>query len=474
MNKIEKVLVLCMMLYLTNILDAFSQTKPNFVLFIADDLGVTDTEPYGNDVVKTPNLSRLSENSLLFKNAFASSPTCAPSRSTIFTGLMPFRHGAHSNHSGVKQNTKSVVQYMQALGYKVAIAGKYHVGPEEIFSFERIANTNVREPGTEGMPGLHYDLNMEPVKDWLSQSKNNEPFVLVVADHSPHVVWPEKTGYKTEDMDIPAQHIDTEETRRSRARYYADVTKMDKNLGELLESLDANDLNENTVFTFISDQGPQWPFGKWSLYDYGVRSPMLVRWSDKYKGGEQTDALISLADILPTLIDIAGGSVPTEIDGKSFLPVLEDKNASSRNVVYASHTGDGNMNRSPSRMIRTTRYKYILNLAPEILYTTHMDRVKRAGVNEYWESWREKSYKDEHAASVLWRYYNHPKEELYDLKGDPFELMNLAEDVNYNELLALFRENMKYWRESQGDHETGPEKLSDKKNTGKPVAPYVF
>ncbi len=474
MNRNRNFLAVLLVLVALSYSDLYSQKQPNFVLFIADDLGITDTEPYGNEVVKTPNLSRLSQNSLLFKNAFASSPTCAPSRSTIFTGLMPFRHGAHSNHSGVKQNTRSVVQYMQALGYDVAIAGKYHVGPEEIFSFERIANTNIREPGTEGMPGLHYDLNMEPVKKWLSSQNNEKPFVLVVADHSPHVVWPEKTDYNIEDIDVPAQHIDTKQTRKSRARYYADVTKMDNNLGQLMNSLDKNNLSKNTVFVFISDQGPQWPFGKWSLYDYGVQSPMFVKWKDKFKGGEQTEALVSLADILPTFIEMAGGSAPGNIDGKSFLSVLKNPDSDFRDVVYASHTGDGKMNRSPSRMIRTKRYKYILNLAPEILYTTHMDRVKRKGVNEYWESWRKKSFEDEHAASVLWRYHNHPEEELYDLKSDPLELNNLAEDPAYKEMLVLFRQNMKCWREQQGDRETGPEELHYRKKNEKPIAPYVF
>jgi N-sulfoglucosamine sulfohydrolase len=229
------------------------QTKPlnnqpyNIVLFIADDLGVNDIGPYGNKIVRTPNLNAFSKEALLFTRAFASSPTCTPSRSSIYTGLMPIRHGAHGNHGGVTARTQSLVQYLQPMGYRVAIAGKLHVGPEDVFSFERISKSNVIEPGHEKQPGLNYDLNLAPVDKWLSQQQPNKPFMLIVADHSPHVVWPEKATYDPNDVDIPAKHIDTKETRMSRARYYTDVTKMDNNVGKLLSSLEKNGLSKNTI-----------------------------------------------------------------------------------------------------------------------------------------------------------------------------------------------------------------------------------
>jgi len=453
-----------------------SKKKPfNIVLFIADDLAAEDIGPYGNEVVKTPNLDRLAGESLLFENAFASSPTCAPSRSSIYTGLMPFNHGGHGNHSGVKEGTKSLPHYLAPLDYRVAIAGKYHVGPEENFPFERILNTNVPEPGFENSPGLHYDLNMLPVDNWLSEQKQEEPFLLVVADHSPHVIWPEDSQYDPDEIDIPQRHIDTRETRVSRTRYYQDITKMDKNVGSLLNSLKKHGMEEHTIVVFISDQGPQWAFGKWSLYDYGIQSPMLVRWPGTIKTNTTTKALVSLVDLLPTFVEIAGGEGPKNIDGKSFLPLLTGDRDSHREVVFGSHTGDGQMNRSPSRMLRTERYKYILNLAPEILYTTHMDRAKdHDGGREYWDSWREKSFTDAHAKSVLWRYHHHPKEELYDVIADPQEFHNLANNPKYYQIKEGFQKQMKTWREEQGDSETGPEDLSNKKASKIPGGPYVF
>jgi arylsulfatase A-like enzyme len=452
--------------------------QPNIILFIADDLGVNDIEPYGNKIVRTPNLRKLSARSLLFTNAFASSPTCTPSRSTIFTGQMPVRHGAHGNHGGVKDATRSLPFYLQPLGYSVSLAGKLHVGPDAVFNFERIPNTNIPEPGHEAKPGLNYDLNLAPVDSFLSINRNGKPFMLIVADHSPHVIWPETATYDPAKIDVPAKHIDTKEMRASRARYYTDITRMDNNFGKLLRSIEANGLTENTIVIFIADQGPQLPFAKWSLYDDGVKVPMIVRWPGKIKEGIETDKMVSLADLLPTIIEAAGGKAPSDIDGRSFFPLLTGGNYTSQEYVFATHTGDGMMNRSPARMVRTSRYKFILNLAPGILYTTHMDRAKdHDGGREYWDSWRERSFNNEHAAAILWRYHNRPAEELYDLQSDPGEMHNIAGDPAKADLLKKLRTTLAEWRKKQNDFFTGPEEIpptTPGAHPKKPVAPYVF
>ena len=450
----------------------------NIVLFVADDLGANDISPYGNRVVRTPNIERLASESLLFSRAFASSPTCSPSRASIYTGMMPFRNGAHANHAGIKENVRTLPVYLQTLGYKVALAGKLHVGPGSAYPFELIHNTNVPEPGYENKGVLWTDLNMAPVDEWLSaSSKTNDPFMLIVNDHSPHVIWPEKAEYNTSEMDIPSIHIDTEETRKSRARYYTDISKMDGNVGKLLKSLEKYELAENTVVIFTCDQGPQWAFGKWNLYDYGIRVPLLIRWPGKIIGGTETDALVSLVDLLPTVVELAGGIAPKEpemIDGRSLLPLISGEKNSHRDEVFAAHTGDGTMNQCPLRMIRTSRYKYILNLAPETLYTTHMDKAKdHDGGRQYWTSWVRRSYENEHAASVLWRYHNRPAEELYDVLKDPDEIRNLANNPHYEEIMKKFGAQMVLWRLQQGDQETSTF-LFPKSENKEPVAPYIF
>jgi len=435
--------------------------RPNIVLFIGDDLGVGDTGPYGNRVVRTPHLDTLARQSLRFTRAFAASPTCTPSRAVIYTGLMPFRSGAHANHTPARAGTRSLPHHFAPLGYRVALAGKLHVGPRDVFPFEYVPNSNIPELGAEEHV-LHTDLNVAAVDQWLSGLSPAQPFVLVVADHSPHVIWPEDAAYDPAAVDVPATHVDTPELRRSRARYYTDVSKMDRNVGQVLASLRRHALLDRTLFVFTADQGPQWPFGKWSLYDAGVQSPLLVRWPGVARAGGSTDALVSLADLLPTFLDAAGAPAPPGLDGRSFVPLLRGSARAHRDVVFASHSGDRGFNRTPMRMLRTAGYKYVLNLAPEVPYSTHMDAAKdHDGGREYWDSWRERSFAEEHAAAVLWRYHNRPPEELYDVQADPNETTNLAGQPRYADSLAAFRRRLAEWRLAQGDSATGPEPPDD-------------
>ncbi|MCE7054249.1 sulfatase [Algoriphagus sp. AGSA1] len=454
--------------------DSIGQSRPNIVLFIADDLGAIDLPLYGNPMVRTPNLDKLGEESLIFTNAFATSPTCSPSRASIHTGLMPFRNGAHANHSGIKEGIKTLPAYLKEIGYRVGIAGKYHLGPVDAFPFEMIHGTNIPEPGYEDKGELWTDLVVDPVEDWLStpEDGSGKPFLLVVNDHSPHVFWPENPEYAPSEVEIPTIHIDTEETRLARAKYFTDITKMDSNVGKLISILESQNLEQNTVFIFTSDQGPQWAFGKWNLYDYGVKVPLLVRWPGIITGGTDTDALVSLVDLLPTFLELAEGEAPQSpeiIDGISFLPLLLGQTNRHRDYLYASHTGDGDMNRTPIRMIRNKRYKYILNLAPEVRYTTHMDKGVTQG---YWPTWIEKSFQDDHARAVLGRYHNRPLEEFYDVIADPNETRNLAFNQHYQEMIKRFRSSLSEWRNSQGDKET--DSFDEKNANLVRGGPYIF
>jgi N-sulfoglucosamine sulfohydrolase len=429
-----------------------SSVRPNVVLFVADDLSAADGGPYGNKQVRTPNLDRLAAQSIRFDRAFAGSPTCVPSRAVLYTGLMPFRNGAHPNHSQSRDGVKSLAHYFQQLGYATAQAGKRHFNPPSVFPFEIIKNSQAPEPGFESKPALRLDLNTATVDRWLAGADRATPFFLVVADHSPHVVWPEKAEYKPEEVVIPPNHIDTPDTRRARARYYTDITKMDRNVGSVLASLDRYGLAENTIFIFTSDQGAQWPFAKWTVYDAGIRVPLLIRWPGVIKPGSATDALVSLADIVPTFIEAVGGRAPEGLDGWSFLKVLREPAQPHREYIFATHTGDRQWNRNPARCIRTARYKLILNLAPEITYTTHIDLAKdHDGGREYWPSWEAQAKTDRRALAVIDSYRNHPREEFYDLLTDPYEIHNLIGDQKYADIIADLRARLAEWRKQQGD-----------------------
>lgn len=440
--------------------------RPNIVLFVADDHSYTDCGAYGSDDVHTPNIDRLAREGLLFRNAFAASPTCMPSRAALFTGLMPFRNGAHANNmagqSQCRDDVLSLPHYLKKLGYRVAQAGKTHFAPKSVFPFERVSKSEVPEPGFEDHPGLHMDLNTAAVDEWLAHVTPKEPFCLVVCDHSPHVIWTVPPTYEPAAVSVPPNHIDTPELRTARARYYTDVTKMDANLGKVLASLQRHGFATNTVFVYTADQGAQWPFAKWGLYDQGIHVPFIVRWPGTSEPDSRTGALISLADVLPTFIELAGGKAPPTLDGTSFLPLLEGKTTKHRDVIFATHSQDAGMNSSPMRCVRTPRYKYIYNLAPEIEYTTHMDKAKdHDGGREYWSSWEQAAEHDSQAADILKRYHWRPQEELYDLSLDPYEFNNLAADPLYGAIKTNLHQQLVAWRKQQNDTKTGPDPVPE-------------
>lgn len=421
---------------------------PHIVLFISDDHSARDFGPYGATGVHTPNLDRLASEGLTCDAAFCASPTCAPSRSAMYTGLFPFRNGAHANHTLIRDGIRTLPHYMHSLGYRVIIAGKTHIGPRENFPFEYHPKTNLMPPGKHHI--LWTDLNLAAIDHILATHDASQPLCLLVCAHSPHVYW-EPCDYDPAKISIPPFLLDTPETRAMRAEYYADVTHLDSQIGAVLKSLETHGFADNTLFAYTHDHGAQWPFCKWNLYDGGIHSPLILRWPGKIKAATRTEAMISTIDLLPTFIDAAGGSVPTDIDGQSFVPLLTGERNDHRDAIYASHTGDGKMNRAPMRCIRTPRYKFIHNLAPQIEYHTHIDAGEDLDGLRYWKSWEALAKIDANAKAVVDRYHHRPAEELYDLSNDAFELRNLASDPAFAMILADLRQRLARWRVQQGE-----------------------
>jgi len=422
--------------------------RPHIVLFISDDHTWHDSGPYGATDVRTPNLDRVAREGLTCDAAFCASPTCAPSRSAMYTGLFPFRNGAHTNHSLIKDGIHTLPQYLHELGYRVVIAGKTHIGPRAAFPFEYRSETNIMPPGKNHL--LWTDLDLAAIDRIIAEHDHAQPLCLLVCAHSPHVYW-EKGEYDPAKVNLPPYLLDTPQTREMRASYYRDVTHLDMQIGAVLQSLDRHGLADNMLFTYTTDHGGQWPFCKWNLYDGGIRVPLLARWPGKIAPNTRTNALISTIDLLPTFIEAAGASAPDDIDGRSMLPVLAGRSRTHRDAIFASHTGDQKMNRTPMRCVRTAGYKYIQNLAPQTKYHTHIDAGANVDALSYWRSWQELAKTDPRAEHYLKRYHHRPSEELYDLQADPWELKNIASVPANADVLNDLRERLNRWRIEQGE-----------------------
>jgi N-sulfoglucosamine sulfohydrolase len=299
-------------------------------------------------------------------------------------------------------------------------------------------------------------LDTETVDQFLAehvQTRPHQPLCLILADDNPHVVWEQNKTYDPKKLPIPPNMVDTSKTRLALANYYQDITTMDKHLGDVLNSLKKYGYEDNTLFIYTSDQGPEWPKCKWTVYDTGIGVPFIARWPGRIIPATVCNALISFVDMTPTFIDIAGGEQPEDLDGESFKDVLLGKRKSFRDKIFATHTGDGTMNVFPQRGVRSEQYKYVLNLNPEKTWTTHFTKV--SGIpdshKEVWDSWVEKALTDTEAARLVDIIQHHPGEELYDTFADPYELHNLVSEPGMKVILDQLRRDLKEWMESQGD-----------------------
>src|SRR5262245_7644270 len=417
--------------------------KPNLVVFICDDLGSLDSQPYGASDVRTPNMQRLANEGLKFTQAFVASRSCAPSRAALLTALMPARNGAEPNHTRPRPEIKKLPAYLQELGYEVASFGKVaHYGHGPYYNFDVV--------GGEG--GANY-TGINQAVEFVNTRKSTKPLALFVGTNWPHVPWPEMSDYDPPAIKLPPEQIDTPLMRKWRSRYYTAVTKADDDLGQVLAAVEQMLDPKNTFIFFTSDHGAQLPFGKWNLYDAGMRVPLIVK-GPGVKANTTTDAMVSWIDILPTLVDLGGGAPPTDIDGRTFAAVIRGEKQSHRDDIFATHSGDREFNVYPIRCLRTASWKYILNLHPEFQYATHINRGGERDGLEYFRSWEDTAKTDSRARQIVQRYKQRPREELYDLTADPHELNNLADKPEHSDRLVQMRAKVATWMNDQMDQGT--------------------
>lgn len=460
---LKRYLSLLLAVTLTASLAGAGAAKPNLVIFLTDDHSQLDSTVYGAKDVRTPHMQRIAAAGLVFERAFVASPSCAPSRAALLTGLMPARNGAEANHSKPRADIKKLPAYLQELGYEVVSFGKVsHYQHTGDYGFDHFAHDK-----------FHEDVAITAGIAWLRARRSAKPLCIFFGTNWPHVPWPQQPeGYTAADVTLPPTQVDTPRTREARAEYYAAVGRMDTEMGAAYDAA-REVLGADTFFLTTADHGAQWPFGKWNCYDAGIRTPMIAVWPGRIAAGTRTAAMVSWIDLLPTLVEVAGGNPPPTIDGRSFAGVLRGGTQEHRDRIFTTHSADGRMNIYPTRSVRTTEWKYIRNLHPEFYYSTHVDLVRGGNSPSYFASWEEKAKTDPAAAAVVKRYHERPAEELYDLKADPFELRNLAGERDQAARLASLRGEVDAWMKDQGD--TGPvfgepRRLSDPKRAEPPSA----
>ena len=425
---------------------------PNFLVIIADDVTYNDLPLYGGPNISTPNIDALASEGLTFDRAYLSIAMCNPCRTELYTGLYPFRNGSSWNHSAARNGTLSVVDHLSRLGYRVGLSGKKHVSPNESFRFEAVPGvTNQREPTPEP------EFDTSSIEEFMGRDET-QPFFLVTAFHEAHAPWsagrPEK--FDLANLVLPENLADTPRTREQFAAYLAEIEVWDWEVGRVLDALDASGQADRTVVLLTSEQGSAFPGNKWTNWNTGVHTALVVRWPGKVAAGSRTDALVQYADVLPTLVAAAGAEASDQFDGRSFLPVLQGQAAGHREYVYLMHNNVPEGPPYPIRAVVDSRWHYIRNLQPEALYfEKHMMGAFRT--NWFWETWLAESGPwvqssiNRRAVMLVNRFMRRPAEELYDVLADPYQMRNLIPDLGLSDVRDRLAAALGRWMQSQGD-----------------------
>lgn len=412
--------------------------RPNIVLIIADDLTARYLPAYGGTDLKTPHIDRLASEGVLLTNGYTSTAMCAPTRAQLYTGLFPVRNGAYPNHSQIRPHVRTLPDYLKEVGYRVGLNGKRHFGPADQYPFENVGGGK---------------FNEEAIREFVAK-EDDSPFLLVFASSSPHVPWTagDSSVYDPAKLRVPEGLLDTLETREALARYYGEVSDLDRETGLILEALEDAGKGDNTLVLFTTEQGAQFPGAKWTCFEDGLRVGIIARWPGFIEPGTVAHAWVHYVDIVPTLLEFAGAPAQDDLDGRSISAVLFGDATTHRQEIFGVHTQKGAIgapeNGYPVRSVRIGRYKYIWNLNHAVPFTNALTTADKEG---YWDSWVQAAEGGGAPKTWLARYISRPEEELYDLEADPLETKNLIEQATLKPERDRLRARLLGWMEEQGD-----------------------
>ena len=437
--------------------------QPNILVIMVDELAPQFMPDYGHDVVQTPNISRLAARGTVFENAYTSSPLCAPARASFMTGRLCPDINAYDNGAELPASVPTIAHFLRSFGYQTSLIGKMHfIGPDQLHGFEERLTTDIypanfswtanwnaslHEPSPAGATvrpvleagpcirsmQMDYDdevsnKSVQKLYDLARKGESDKPFFVVSSFTHPHPPFTIHQKYwdmyEHDEIDLPKieeialEHKDPgsqylyfshqynsypikeENVRDARHAYYAMISYTDALIGRLLDTLEETGLDDNTVVVFLSDHGEMLgERGMWykmSMFEHSVRIPMIFSGTGIAKGRDGYNT--SIIDIVPTLIELAGGKVedmPVKLTGRSLKPVVVSDCSGTRgrdgeNAVVVSDFSAGGAP-GPVRMVKQGSYKLIMTYGYEPL--------------------------------------------LFNLKDDPQELHNLAEDQAHAKIL---------------------------------------
>ncbi|MCJ8322033.1 MAG: sulfatase, partial [Colwellia sp.] len=435
-------LITCFLVMLINITAAFASEvdvdRPNILWIVSEDNSPL-IGAYGDTYATTPNIDALAKKSIVYDNAFANSPVCSPTRSSIITGMHANAIGTGNMRSRNKipDFVKPYTYYMRAAGYYATNDSKtdYNYATADIPDGKVLLESTWTE----------IDSKLWDVGDY-SNRKAGQPFFHIyniMASHEYNVHSPSaKTKHLPEDFTLPPYHPDTPEIRADWALYYDSISKMDALVGKKLAELEAAGELKNTIVFYYSDHGGVIARSKRFIYDTGTKIPFMVHVPDKFKHlvsnimGSRTDQMIDTVDLAPTLLHLAGVEKPAHMQGHNIFSVAIE-HAKKYNYLYR-----GRMDERIDlvRALRDKKFKYTRNYMPHRSTGQHLSYLWNA---QSIQSWQQECLNNRCNKTQQQFWQLKEAEELYDIENDPWEVNNLAKHPDYNQVLSSMRETLK-------------------------------
>jgi len=406
------------------------KNQPNFIVFIADDAAWDDSGAYGNTSIKTPNIDQLANDGMRFTNAMLTTSSCSPSRCSILTGLYPHNTDAPELHMPLPTDKLLFAGELQKAGYYTVSSGKYHIGPPRS-EFDTIYMKDIGDSGCE---------------KWLEAIQNrpkDKPFFLWLAAKDPHRIYKPNIIPEPHDpssVTVPSYLPDNDSTRKDMAMYYDEIARLDSYIGKVMAELKAQGEDKNTLVIYMSDNGRPFPRCKTRMYNSGVKTPFIVRWPIRIASGTVSESLVSSIDIAPTFVELAGERVPDFFQGKTFAPILNDPGVKTREYTFSEHNWHDY--KAHERQVRNDQFLYIWNAFPELNASPPADAVNSITYQEMIRLKSEGKLSEEQMDCFV---APRAKEELYDLKRDPYQFNNLVDDPEYAETLKKMRSVYQNW-----------------------------
>ena len=455
-----KVFLYTFFVFSTNTYCKSTNEKLNVIWISCEDMGpVLGT--YGVNEISTPNIDKLAEQGVKYTNAYSTVGVCAPSRFSIITGMYPARLGAHNMRSGKFYTYKDPdkLTYRQNKGV-VDKSG------ENVPEYEVVTPANVKV-FTEYLRNENYycvnnnkcDYQFNsPFTAWDEVSGNisykdrpeNTPFFYVknlMVTHESRI-WLRKDEPITVDkniLKIPAYYPDIPEVRNDIAIKYSNIQEMDRQVGEIISDLKNDNLLDKTIIFFWSDHGGNLLRQKRAVGNSGLKVPLIVRFPDGYRSGEVDDRIVSLMDLGPTTMSLLGIKPPLFLDGKAFLGKFKTKPRS-----YAFGSADRfDESTDMQRSVIDGRYVYIKNFMPELPLIYRNKYREQVSMNK---KIIQMSNDNELIGDSKYIFMKtKQEEELYDLKYDPYEVNNIANNPDYKDKLIELRDALKSWQNEIDD-----------------------